>query len=296
MKLMVEANSLYEIRKLITLNNVEIVMVGIDFLSLECHKQEMNVLEKIVKLIHHHKKKIALDMERIYHEDDFTFIKMLIQNNTIKTIDYYVYSDLGIYQLIIEMGLAKKGIYRANTYLTNAKDVSIFQKLNQYVVASNQITSDELINLSNNVQSNLIIDAFGMGCCFYSRRPLLSNYLKFKNILDKHYTNTVLKLQEETRDNYYHFIEDYNGVRIYEENYYALTDELSKVKCEYLLLHHFNLKNNVFVKIVSLYNDYLNQAFNEITLEEALNTLGIKIGKGAYGFKTVLLKGESNNE
>ncbi len=297
MKLIVESNSLNETRKLQKYQEVDIITVGLDFLSLENKSQDMSKLEKNVQLIHHHNKKIALDVQRIFHEDDFLFIKILFNNPCIKKIDYFIYSDLGIYQLLSEFGLAHKTIYRAPTYLTNEGDINIYQKLNAYVVGSNQITWEELEKIVLKVKTNLIIDAFGMGCCFYSRRPLLTNYLKFKELKNNGYTNTILKLQEETRSSSYHFIEDDNGTRIYEDKHYALTNELNKVPTiPYIFLHHFNVSCSLYLKIVSLYNDFLVGEIDEETLDKELSKQKLELGKGVYNQKTVLLKGDGQNE
>lgn len=297
MKLMVESNSLNETRKLVKLNNVEVIVIGLDFLSFEVKTQNMKAIKKNIDLVHHHKKYIAIDIQRIFHEDDFAFINALLNNIYLKEVDYFIYSDMGIFQLLTNKGLTKKCIYRAPTYLTNTSDVVIFQKLNAYVVASNQITSDELISLSNKAQPNLIIDALGMGCCFYSKRPLLTNYLKFKNLKDNNYKGKILKLKEETRTSNYHFVEDDNGTRIYEENFYALTNELDEMpNVQFLYIHHFNIKCNDYLNLLLLYSDYLDHNISSKTLDEKLKSQKLNFQKGAYNFKTVLLKGDVNNE
>lgn len=293
MKLMVDGYSLSEVRKLINIKEVELIVIGLDFLSFETNFVSMNELEKIIYAIHHKKKLVALDVQRLFHENDFFFIKMLYKNVCFKDIDYFIYSDLGIYQLMAEIGWTNKCIYRAPTYLTNSNDIITFQKFNAYVVASNQISSQELIQISQNIKKDIIIDTFGMGCCFYSKRPLLTNYLKFKGVNSNHYLGKNLKLQEETRLGYYNFIEDQNGTRIYEEKYYALTEELSNLcNVKYLFLHHLNLKSKTYLKIVNLYNAFLNKEISINMLDDELKMLNIEIGKGAYKGKTVLLKGD----
>ena len=89
--------------------------------------------------------------------------------------------------------------------------------MNEYVVVSNQISSDELFEIVKNTKKNLIVDTLGMACCFYSKRPLITNYLKFKDYKLKKYRSEVMKLKEETRDNFYHIVEDVNGTKVYEE-------------------------------------------------------------------------------
>lgn len=294
MNLMCEISSFSELKKLSKYNQVKLVVLGCEFLSLNSTKKfDFNELENIIGYAHLHDIKVCLEAERLFHQDDIKYINLLFKNPVLSMIDYFMYSDLGFYQMMVERGWSNRLIYNAPTYMTNSYDVKLYQKLNNMVVISNQITSKELIEIANNVDDNLIIDAFGMACCFYSKRPLVSNYFVFKDRKPINYVGKVAKLQEETRTNYYNLVEDENGTRVFEEAHYALTNELEEIKKgNYLYIHHFEVKSNDYLNIVSLYNDYLNNRIDANNLNEMITQIDFNIYKGAYGNKTVLLKGD----
>ena len=218
---------------------------------------------------------------------------MILKNDLFKQIDYFFYSDMGLYEILIENGFSEKTVYYAPTYMTNYYDVSLYQKFNNYVVISNQITSDEVIEIVDNTTDHVIVEAFGMACCFYSKRPLVTNYLKFKEYKMKNIEGKLALLKEETRDNYYHLVEDQNGVRIFEENHYYLASELDQMKkVPYIMVHNLDLTKQNYYQVVSLYNSYVSEDINSKTLESELKKIVIPLYKGAYDNKTILLKKE----
>lgn len=294
MKLICEAYSYAEAKKLIKLDGIGIILFKIDFLSLENSDIiSLNNLEKIFYVCKKKHIKIGIYAEKIYHEDDLVYIKMLLKNDLFKNIDYFFYSDMGFYEILVEMGYSTKTVYYAPTYATNSYDVKVLQKLNSYVVASCQISFDELKNMVDECYSQLIVEAFGMACCFYSKRPLVTNYLKFKNYKLNNFQGKIMKIKEETRDNFYHLVEDENGVRVYDENNYALTEKLDEIsKVPYLMIHHFNLKSKIYLQVIELYNEYVLNHLSGKNLEKELILLDLKISKSAYDNKTVLLKSE----
>lgn len=293
MKIICEVSSIKEAKKIVALESVDIIIINLDFLSLDSTLMiEDKEAKKIIEFIDSTDKGVALNVDRLFHQDDMVFVKQLIESCP---CDYIVYSDLGVYQILSKLGLTDMAIYRAPTYLTNSFDISVYQKMNEYVVASNQVSFDELKNIIKNTSDNLIIDGVGMACCFYSKRPLVTNYLKFKEFKLKNYRSVVLKLKEETRDNFYHLVEDVNGTRVYEEAHYALTKELDEIKdLEYFLINRFNIDDREYYKLVSIYNDYFLGNISALELDEKINKLDTVFYKGAYDKKTVLLKGDVN--
>lgn len=297
MKLICEVTSVSEAKKLLKYEGVEGLIVGIDFLSLDINELVISDIEKIVNLCKKSQKLLFINATRIFHEDDLAYIKIILRNSVFKYIDYYLYSDLGFYQILVEKGMSDKAVYIAPTYLTNTSDINIFNKLNGYVVVSNQISSEELKEILNHVTKQVIVQAFGMACCFYSRRELVTNYFKFKNKKPLNFRGKLGNLQEETRESEYHLVEDINGVRIFEEKHYYLAEELDDmINISSLLISHFDIKNKDYLKIVSLYSDYVTKHLDSSILNDELNKLGIPLYKGAYQNKTVLLKAGVKNE
>lgn len=298
MKLVCDANSLLEVKKLTKINSVGLILLKLDFLSLETSNTlNINHLQSIIELVNKKGIKLGIYSERIFHEEDLVYIKMLLKNELFKHVDYFFYSDMGLYQILVEMGYSTKCVFYAPTYTTNSQDILVLQKLNSYVVVSCQITFDEVKQIIQNCDSRLIVEALGVACCFYSRRPLVSNYLKFKNYKLNNYQGKILKIKEETRDNYYYLVEDENGTRVYDESYFALTTELDEIKdIPYIMISHFNICSKDYLQIIELYNNYLINNISTEELKELLSKIIPNYSLGAYDNKTVLLKQEVAHE
>lgn len=297
MKLISEVTSIQETKQIINYANVEMIVVAMDFLSLDGKVLDLVSIEKIIEFAHYKKIKVALNMKRIFHEDDFPYLNILFKNAIFRSFDYFIYSDFGIHQFLSEKGWSNRLIYDAPTYLTNTADIILCQKLNAYVITSNQITSSELMKILQNINLPIIVDTIGMACCFYSRRELIRNYLSFRGKKLPTYRGKLGSLIEETRTTPYHIVEDENGTRIFEEKHYYLATELEETKhIDYLYLHHFALNNHDYKKIVSLYNDFVAKVITSSELDREIKKFEGIFYKGAFMNRTVLLKEKLENE
>ena len=119
----------------------------------------------------------------------------------------------------VKSSFPKRERKSSNTYLTNVLDTKIYQEKNKFVVLSNQINTNELIHISKNAYSNQIVSAFGVAMIMYTRRPLLTNYFKYRNS-DKDSGKTNYYLQEEYRDSLYPIIENENSLSQINPNLY----------------------------------------------------------------------------
>ena len=263
------------------------ILLGISFLtsgdSLKLTIEELNEL-----LMYKDTIKISLKINRLFHEYE---IKQLI--NTLKQIKldkvkFILYSDLGLLEIFEELNILDKAVYDAYTYTTNKMDVLEYSNYNKYVVASNQISTDELKELTNKINKNIIIYGFGKSIVFYSKRPLITNYFKYRgldlNSFDKDYN-----LKEEFREELYHIYEDEHGAYVYESKHYYLMNELKELQnVDYVIINSTTLNATTYKKVVDA---YLNMS------EEDLKNTNILLYKGIMESKSVLLKSEvTSNE
>lgn len=297
MNLICEATSIVEAKRLIKYESVKTICVGLDFLSLDLKPIVLFELENLVKILKKKEIKIAVNATKLFHEDDLAYVKIILKNAIFNEVDYFIYSDMGFYQILVSLGFSEKTIYSSPTYLTNSADVNVFNKLNSQVVVSNQISKNELKVICDNAIKPVIVSGFGIATCFYSKRMLVTTYLKYKGKKSDLYRGKVLDLTEETRSEPYHLIEDENGVRIFDIKHYYLSDELDSLKnVSSLFIHHTMLSTRDYEEIVSLYNSLL---LNKITPEEfdsSINKCNTLVYKGAYLKETILLKGDDKNE
>lgn len=283
MKLFVELNDIKDL-KYYKGSNIIGVIVGLNNISLKNEKLSLDDFNNLIN--NKGDLKIIVDCERLFSDEDLDKNIQFI-NSILKDIDYLTFSDFGLYENIIDK---TKLIYRAPTYLTNTADVKTYMKLFNLVVISSEISKNELLVIDNNIDSNHIIDIFGMNQIFYSRRPLITNYFKYRMMDNDPYKDSYL-VREDTRSDKNHIKEDETGTHIYESFYYKLDEELIKLKADYGFIHVPFMKSCDIRKVIKAYNEFYND-FDVTKLNDKLKN--IKTYKGAYDIESVLRKGDNN--
>lgn len=261
------------------------ILIGHEFLtsgdSLKLSSSEINELLMLKKI-----NKISLKVNRLFHEKELEDLIKTLKEIKLDKVKYIFYSDLALLDVLSELNILDKAVYDAYTYTTNKQDVLEYVTFNKYVVVSNQISIDEIKELTNNIDKKVIIYGFGKSVIFYSKRPLLTNYFKYRN-LDLNANDTNYYLKEEFRDDLYHIYEDRHGAYVYEAKYYYLMNELNDINnVDYVIINSTSLSASLYKKVVDA---YLNND------EEALVLTNIPLYKGILESKSVLLKSEVSN-
>lgn len=286
MKYIVEPLTILEFEKFIKSSKISDVLIGVENLShgigLRVKVDDLNKY-----LLGKRKSEISIKITRLFHEDELLMLKETLEKLELTKIKFIFYSDFSIYEIVKELGFSDKLVYDGYTYTTNVADVNLYGSFNKYVVVSNQISVDEIKYLTNKVNKSVIIRGFGKSIIFYSKRPLLTNYFKYRNIDNNPYDKNYY-LQEEYRSDLYHLYEDSLGTYFYENKYYYLFEELKELNnVDYVILESVDLSINTYEKLIDC---YLNQ---DLT---ALKTLNIELYKGIMEEKSILLKSEVTHD
>lgn len=296
MKLIVELTNINQIKRFSKLKNVKYLLVGYKGLSLNysCSYEEDDI-SNIFVAAKKQKLGLILNAERLFSDDDLLVVKQLILNKFFDQFEYITYSDFGFKYLMSDAGYQSKLIFRAPTYLTNSEDVNIYSDMNAYVVLSSEISSQELIDLSKQINKKTIVDLFGQNACFYSRRLLLTNYFLYRNI-DKDPSKATYQVVEELREEFLPIIEDETGTRILEPFNHCLCEEIKELSnVEYGIIMLRNFKNCDAEIVVKAYNALVYDE-NVDSFYKLMAENNIKVYKGAYNIKSVLLKGGASLE
>lgn len=296
MKLIVELTNINQIKRFSKLKNVKYLLVGYKGLSLNysCSYEEDDI-SNIFVAAKKQKLGLILNAERLFSDDDLVVVKQLILNKFFDQFEYISYSDFGFKYLMSDAGYQSKLIFRAPTYLTNSEDVNIYSDMNAYVVLSSEISSQELIDLSKQINKKTIVDLFGQNACFYSRRLLLTNYFLYRNI-DKDPSKATYQVVEELREDFLPIIEDETGTRILEPFNHCLCEEIKELSnVEYGIIMLRNFKNCDAEIVVKAYNALVDDE-NADSFYKLMAENNIKVYKGAYNIKSVLLKGGASLE
>ena len=299
MKIISSSRSFSFLKKTIKNDLISSYILGIENYSLFSeYEYNLNEIKEVIKYFKKNNKKVIIDIARLFHEEEMDSLIDLIKELNSYDVDYFMYSDFGVHYILEELGLSKKTMLYSNTYLTNVLDTKIYQEKNGMVVLSNQINSEELINIVKKSYDNKVVLAFGNALIMYTKRPLLTNYFKYRGVNKEGYKKTY-SLQEEYRDDLYPIIENKNSTKIYDYGHFYLLDELKELGNTDIIISGELLNNKEYMEVLNLYSSYINKNIesNDVILEFEKNN--IKLHKGAYNKKLTLLKGvkeETNNE
>ena len=250
--------------------------------------EEFNKLSSILST-----SSLSLNCERLFTDEELVGAKATLQKLDLSKVENIFYSDFGFYMLLEELNLTKLAVYRAPTYLTNTSDVNLHLDLNKSVVVSNKISSEELQEICKNANKGVYVDAFLMDQIFYSRRKLITNYLKYKEIdLDPALKTYTVK--EELRNDLMHILEDNTGTHIFEKGYAVLSSSFAFLENTLGIIIHtpFLTKEEAF-KVLEAYDNLLDDK-QLAKFYNTLKELKLPFYSGLYDRKTILLKEKEN--
>ena len=296
MKLIVELSNKNLVKKYLKFNKVRYLIVGFEDLSFNsCSKFSFDDIIEIYNLLKNTNIKLILNAERLFTDHELKELDELIDKEFFNHFEYITYSDFGLKIYLEKKQVNIKYIFKAATYLTNSCDVNEYNLLNDYVVLSSEISSNELIELSKNINKPSIVDLFGKSACFYSRRPLLTNYFKYR-MMDSNPKKDNYYVIEELRNDLLPIVEDQNGTIILEPKFHLLSDELIKLKnIDFGIISTRKLNQKLSYVVVEAFNEFINNPDVDLLISKLDDAL-VPYYKGAYNIKSILLKGGNSCE
>ena len=250
-------------------------------------------LDEAIKLLKANNKKIILGINKIFHPFEIDEIKGFINKYKNDDIYYYI-SDLGIANILIDLGLNNKIIYNPETMITNYLDLSLLMtfNFNAYQMSS-EITLNDLKLAYEKTNSNLAYFGFGKKIMFYSKRKLLSLYSNKTNIIMPK-ENGFLK--ETTRNDYIPIPENVNGTYILRPYAISLLEDIDSLSfLKYMILDSNYIDFNDYIKVLNTYYDYNNKKISLNMALDTINNLNLLIEDGFKNNDTVYLKEELKN-
>lgn len=175
-------------------------------------------IHRISKLIHHNKKLVYINLNSMIHENDLLIVKSYFEFLQSVDIDGIVIFDWSYYPIAKNYGLESKLIFQPGTLTTNLYDPWFYESKNiKGITLAREITLDSISTIIQNKKNiELSIVGHGFQPMFYSRRPLIKNFLLEKNLTEPFYNRTDLYIEETTRENsQYPIFEDKFGTHIF---------------------------------------------------------------------------------
>lgn len=242
-------SSFVMIEKLI--DKVDGFIVGIKGLSVNLPFYVDNI-EEVIKYIKECNKEIFVSINKNMHNSDLDYLKeILIKLDKIGVagVIYYDASVVNIKRdLNLNLDLVWSQEHMTTNYLTSNYWCDFGAK---YMFVSNEITIDEIIEISKNSKSKLMVQLFGYIPIFNSRRHLVENYLKTFDI------NASGSYLIEKEGKSYNIEDDENGTTVYSANILNGLGEYFNLKnnnISYIVLNSYKIEKEKFIKVLELFN------------------------------------------
>ena len=229
-------------------------------------------LDDIISIIRKSNKKIYISFDRLYYNNEINNVKDIVKDIINKDIDGIMYTDIGVLNILNELGFNKDIIWNSNHIGTNSKTVNFLGKRNvNYALLSTEITIDEIISIKNNSNINIGVFMYGLLNMATSSRKLLTNYFKYINkIKDK----DIYRIKEMNKDKDYLVVEKYNtdfytnlvlnGIKYY--------PRLLDNNIDFIILDNYLLDEDNFLNVLKAFLDVKNNSYDEIgVLDEKVN-------------------------
>jgi len=250
--------------------------------------REFNLEEiKKIKLLN---KKVYVLLNKMIHQEDLERLKTYLESLKDLNVDGIVINDLTVYVLAKKINLKNKIIYQPGTMNTDTFSVDYFSKKNIFgITISRELTLEEIkIIAKKNTKLNLSFIIHGYLDMFYSKRKLISSYLKYKKIEGNSLINNYdLRLNEEIRPNdLYPILEDKFGTHIFRSHKLISIDEFQKLNSviDTFFIERLFINDDEYIDSIKLYK-------NKITKTEFLAKYK-DFDSGFYYLRTEKIKGE----
>lgn len=284
--LIVSLKEINELEKLYDLVD-GIVVYTSDFSSFYNKAYNLDEIKEIYKL----KKNlnIFIDLSQMMENSDINKLSQFLDSLDGYDVNY-IYSDLGVHQLLKDKGIENRGIYNPSTLITNEYDLEFY--LNQNMLSASvslEIPVKDIIQISEKNNHNLFLKSFGYHQMFHSKRHLIDLYLEHIN---KTHTidNQNSYLREQKREDLYHIYQSNKGTLLFRSYVINYIDYIKDIKPKFIFLDNIFINSNEFLEVVNVYSKYLKNIYDLETSLNILNKLSFKIEDGFKYQDTVYQK------
>ena len=245
-KILVIPNSLENLSDILK-TNVDGIILSIKDLSV--NSNVYFTIDDIKSIINITSKEVCISINKIMHNEDLELLeRTLIALNKINISKIFFY-DLSVLNMVKRLNINKELVIFQDHLNASSYSNNFYKRRGiNYAVITNDITKDEINEISK--YNNLMLISYGYLPIFYSRRYLISNYLKYIN---KDKVNDIYYIKHN-EDKYIIKEEDY-GTTIYTKEPIDLINDINDINVEYIIL---NLSFTKEEEVLSILNKYLN--------------------------------------
>ncbi len=255
------------------------ILLGIEGYSVNT----LNVNIEQIKILVHENNNIFLSLNKNISNDELPKIeKLLIELESlhIKGIFYY---DVALVNICKRLNLQLNLIWSAEHLTTNYFTINYWYEHGiKSCFLSNEITMEEIKEISQNTKSTLFVQLFGYIPMYVSKRHAINNYLEHFH-LDRDSSEYFLFKENHK----YSIVDNSEGTMIYSSFILNGLREYLELKdmIDYTIINGYMLNDNELMKVIDYFS--VSNSTNIDDLENGINELFSNLSKGFLYEETI---------
>ncbi|MDL2211610.1 U32 family peptidase [Erysipelotrichaceae bacterium OttesenSCG-928-M19] len=292
-KLLIEINNLEQGLKFID-EKLGALILNIKDLTytkqFNCYTNEISILAERAS---ENDVELYINLDMLYHEEDLIGLKAILKKLDKLAITGLIINDVGIIELVEELGLDFKFINGTAILNTNYASIEYTSDIYDGYFLSNEINIDEILKIAKKSSTNLFVQVYGKQKIFNSKRLLLSSYFEYSKLepIDVSPRNYLIVSDEVNKDNQSYIYEDQHGTYIYTKNNVNALNylhQLCRANVKYLYLNNLFCTTKEYEEVVYLFKDVLdNEDYDIASAQEKLIEISTNLSESFYDDKTV---------
>lgn len=231
--------------------------------------------------------KIYISLDKNIFNDDLSFLEQaLLFLNDLKVRGIFFY-DLAVLSLSKKLKIDIPLIWNQNFLVTNYRTCNYYKKEGvKGAVISSEITIDEIVNISRNIDMDLFVNIFGFQLMAVSKRLLLSSYFDYVNE-----SNEDIYHYMSERTGRYGVIENDYGTKFISKDIFNGIRYINRLKdagIKYIILDDYGIDKDIFDNVLECFNLAINSSTDDelLELERKINCL-VPTSLGFFDKKTI---------
>ena len=226
-------------------------------------------------------KDIFISLNKNMHNKDLEVVKEILiklNNYNIKGVLYY---DVGVLNICNKLELNYDLVWSQEHLTTNYNTINYWNKMGaKYTYISSDITEEEIIKITENSRSKLMVTLFGYLPMFVSKRHIIKNYLEYFKIDDESSVNYM-----EKEDKTYPIIDNKVGTQVYSNNILNGIKSSLNINVDYVVLNSFQVELDKFINVIELFKTVNKDNLEEYN--EKINSMFTNVDYGFLNTKTI---------
>ena len=196
-------------------------------------------------------KEIFIALNKNLHNNDLERVKELLLELNNYNIKGVLYADVGLLNIARSLNLNYDLVWSKEHASTNVNTINYWNKEGaKYAYVSSDITEEEIINISKNSKSKLLVNMFGYLPMFVSKRHIVKNYLEYFNLSDNSNINYI-----EKENKIYPIIDNNIGTVCYSNNILNGINSYLNINVEYIVLNSLLIDLDSFIIVINCFKN-----------------------------------------